>query len=499
MNLLFGCKLIFIALIGVISCFIGYFTIHLYFKKKKYSHIPGPKPSGLLGFYFGNLGEALDNIKNNKMFPFYIQECFEKYGPIFKLQLFDRVVIYSVEPNVVKFGLENFPKYSKIYKKIAYPFNKRFLGESLITQTENQKWQKDRDIFHHAFSIKRLKDYTSDFDDVASRLIDRFRTLDMEYNSINLRVEISNTIIEIIAKVAFGMELDCINNLDNEFQKNFQIILESINESFKNPFIRFKSHAKFFKAIEFIRQTGRVEILKRINSIKDEDYVPHDILSISLANNPNVDEIDIEKIIDHFVSFFIAGIETTTNALTFLFYELSRNLHVFNKVRNEIDEKIGSKPKLTYEDLENLDYIDCVFKETLRLWPVVPSINRITNKDIEIGRFKIPRETEISFSTFCAHRNSKYYSKPLDFVPERFEFDPITQKNSIHPNTYFPFSIGYRNCIGQHFAKLDSKMIVTKIIQNFDIIFDKNQSSDVDYALNLDLKHGLWCKLKIKS
>ncbi|CAF0770654.1 unnamed protein product [Brachionus calyciflorus] len=489
----------FLAFLGPAFLYFGYFTFRLYFKKKHYKHIPGPQPIGIFGFYFGNLTEAIENMNNKKMYPYYLQECFKKYGPVFKIQLFNRIIVYSIDPEIVKYGLQNFPKSLEVYKNVAYPYNIRFLGESLLTQTDHKKWKRDRNCFHEAFSFKYMKVYADVFDEISSKLIERLRQQSLENEKIDLTNEFSNTILDILGKVAFGMELNSLKNSQNKFSKNIKNILYRINESLKDPFDCFRCHSHFSKSISFIRQAGRSEILKRLEEIKNQDYVPHDILSIAIANYKKTYEIDIEIMIDNFVSFFIAGLESTVNCLIFLFFELSKYPGVLKKIRYEIDDKIGLKSKVTMEDLEQLEYTGYVLSETLRLWPVVPSINRITNQDMKINEYFIPKGTDISFSSFCAHRNEKFFVNPNEFIPERFKVDPITLKNSIQSNAYFPFSQGPRNCIGQHFVKQISKIIIVKILQNFDLLFEEFQSSEVEYKLNLVLKNALICKLKLRN
>ena len=106
--------------------------------------------------------------------------------------------------------------------------------------------------------------------------------------------------------------------------------------------------------------------------------------------------MELESMIDDFVTFFIAGQETTANTLSFCFMELARNPKVYQKLKEEINQVIGSKATITFEDLSNLEYTNNVFKETLRLWPNVPNINRIAKEGGVIEGYKIPEYTEIS-------------------------------------------------------------------------------------------------------
>ncbi len=99
--------------------------------------------------------------------------------------------------------------------------------------------------------------------------------------------------------------------------------------------------------------------------------------------------------IDDFLTFFIAGQETTSTALAFCFYELSRNQDVFCKAREEVDRVVGEKNEISYQDAIDLKYCSAIFKEILRLYPPAPIITREIQDEMDIDGFKVPNETSI--------------------------------------------------------------------------------------------------------
>ncbi|RMZ93190.1 Cholesterol 24, partial [Brachionus plicatilis] len=127
--------------------------------------------------------------------------------------------------------------------------------------------------------------------------------------------------------------------------------------------------------------------------------------------------------------------------------------------------------------MTRLTYTSAVFKEALRKWPPVAAFSRITSEEIEICGKKIPKNTWFYLSPFVMARSEKYFPRPDEFIPERFiSEDQFAKQNKITSYTYFPFSIGPRNCIGQNFAMLEGKLILAKFIQHFDFSLDPNQS-----------------------
>jgi cholesterol 24(S)-hydroxylase len=114
-------------------------------------------------------------------------------------------------------------------------------------------------------------------------------------------------------------------------------------------------------------------------------------------NNQKIenDNMDIEKMTDDFVTFFIAGQETTANSLAFCFLEIARNPQILSKAREEIDRVLGKRRTVTYQDFTELKYCSAIFKETLRLYPPAALLNRKSDRTFHIDGCEIPKETNI--------------------------------------------------------------------------------------------------------
>jgi cholesterol 24(S)-hydroxylase len=160
--------------------------------------------------------------------------------------------------------------------------------------------------------------------------------------------------------------------------------------------------------------------------------------------------------VDDFSTYFIAGQETTSNTLAFCFQELARHPQVLKRLRCEIDSVLGSKNHIDFEDLTKMNYLNCVYKETLRLWPPIPEIARLIEGDFSVEGYKVPEKTWLQLSTYVSGRQRHYFTDPDEFKPERFFVEEKSGEyvHSIQNYTYFPFSLGPRSCIGQNFAKV---------------------------------------------
>lgn len=317
-------------------------------------------------------------------------------------------------------------------------------------------------------------------------------------NCVNMLNEFCCTALDIISRVAFGMETDSLNDPKNKLNSFITESLAGVMRFMHYKPIIFSSilpneilyKYKYKKIIKELREIGREQILSRIKLIQVDEYVPSDLLSITLKSAEKTNSNDMEDMIDDFLTFFIAGQETTANTLTFCILELAQNPHVFIKLREEIDTVLGSRNEITEEDLNKLVYTSCVIKEALRKWPPVEGSGRIVDiDDFRIENYSIPKDTYLHFAPLLAGRYDEYFENPIEFMPERF----IDYRNKVNPYAYFPFSLGPRNCIGQNFAKMEMKMVLAKLVQNFDFKLVENQNLNIVQLSTLRPIDGAKC------
>lgn len=138
----------------------------------------------------------------------------------------------------------------------------------------------------------------------------------------------------------------------------------------------------------FYHQSQPIIVIIVISNLKYSLY--YDIQKLQ-----EQDDLDIEALTDDFVTFFLAGQETTANALAFCFLEMNRNPEILMKAREEIDRVLGERDEVTYQDVNELKYCTAVFKETLRLYPPAANVIRRVPEDMHINEFKIPKDTKL--------------------------------------------------------------------------------------------------------
>ena len=174
------------------------------------------------------------------------------------------------------------------------------------------------------------------------------------------------------------------------------------------------------------------------------------------------------------LNILIAGRDTTAGTLSWVFYELSRNPHVFEKLRSEVVEHFGTyhQPKeITFEGLKDCKYLQNTLRETVRMYPNVPMNSRRAVRDTTLPRGGGPdgqapvfvkQGQEVNYYVFVMHRRKDLWGDDSEvFRPERWEGRKIGWE-------YLPFNGGPRVCLGQQFAMTEAGYILVRILQKFD-------------------------------
>ncbi len=221
-----------------------------------------------------------------------------------------------------------------------------------------------------------------------------------------------------------------------------------------------------------------------MKDIAENKDVPNDLLNILI----NDSSLTREDIIDEFITIFIAGQETTSSSLAFTLYEILNNPHVEAKLLDEIKEVLGEREEVEFDDLAKLKYIGQVFEESLRKHPIAPTPIRRLRKEITVGGYQIPKGDGVASSSLLFAMNPEIWKSPEVFDPERFA-DPgnIPNLSMMH----FPFSVGPRNCIGQTFAKFESKVILAKLFQKFQFKLLPGQTGQAMGRMTLTPRDGV--------
>ncbi|XP_060684592.1 cholesterol 24-hydroxylase-like isoform X2 [Hemiscyllium ocellatum] len=446
-----------IGLFGVVLAYLCYVHyIHL-----KFDHIPGPPRDS---FLFGHGPSLQRSMEDYKLIHDKFLEWSEKYGPVVRLNVLHRVSIIVTHPETIKEFLMS-PKYPKdpyTYDLLFNLFGKRFLGRGLLTDTDHRHWYMQRRVMDPSFSHSYLVGLMDVFNEKAEHLMEKLRELSDGETPVGMHSKLNCVTLEVITTVAFGMQLNLLDGARSPFPHAISMILKGISHYVQNPYMQYlPQHRPFVKevwdSLELLRSTGKRCIEERKRAVKNGEDVPRDILSNILKSAEQEGEYDDGLMLDNFITFFIAGQETTANLIAFVIMELTRQPEIRTKLQAEVDEVVGLKSDVTADDIGRLQYMN-------------------------------------QFNTYIMGRMAKFFDDPLNFDPERF-----------HPNApkpyycYFPFALGPRSCLGQVFAQMEAKVILSKFLQRFDFRHAPGQTYEIMDTGTLRPRDGAMCILTPRS
>jgi cytochrome P450 len=197
---------------------------------------------------------------------------------------------------------------------------------------------------------------------------------------------------------------------------------------------------------------------------------------------------------DEMMTLFLAGHETTANALTWTIYLLSEHPDAADRLARELDEVLEGRAP-TPADLPKLIYTEMVVRESMRLYPPAPGFAREPIEDVTIGGYTVPRGSLVSVITTALHRDKRFFDDPDRFDPERFAPGWMDR---IPRYAYLPFGGGPRVCIGNHFALMEARLILATLAQRYRFTLAPGQVVTPIQLVTLRPKGGLRVMLEAR-
>jgi cytochrome P450 len=219
-----------------------------------------------------------------------------------------------------------------------------------------------------------------------------------------------------------------------------------------------------------------------------------DLLSMLLAaRDPETGEgMSDKQLRDEILTIFLAGHETTANALAWTWYLLARHPEAEARLHDELDRVLGGRlPSLA--DLAELKWTRMVLEEAMRLYPPAHTISRTALGEDWIGGVRVPRGASITISIYVTHRSPNIWPEPERFDPERFTPAAVAAR---HRFAYLPFGGGPRICIGSSFAMAEAQVIVAMIAQRYRLRLAPGHVVEPVGLVTLRAKNGVWVTLE---
>ncbi len=392
----------------------------------------------------------------------WMQSVLDDYGDVVKFKLLNEEMYLVNHPDLVKEMMavkqDNYTKRSTAFKMVSV-----VLGESTFT-ARGKSWARKRKLAQPSFHKKKINNLTSIMTDTIKDMLDDWETRCDKGETIEVANAMMRLTLSVVVKALFSTALK-----EEELQTVADIFTPLLVETTKRILYPFKwifklptaKNKAYFENIEKLDQI----IFRIIKERRASSEKPMDLLQMLLdAKDEETGEfLDDRELRDEVMTVFIAGHETTANAMAWLWSVLSRRRDIRKKVEEEVDQVLGERVP-TAADFPKLPYLLKVFKETLRVYPPVPILPRHVEKDDKIGNYNMKAGHDVLISPYLLHRHPDFWEKPEYFDPERFEKEAIKKQ---HVFAYLPFGGGPRICMGNNFAMMEAVFILAMTAQKF--------------------------------
>lgn len=398
------------------------------------------------------------------------------------------------DPNIIKqLGIKDFESFVNHQSFVQSGTDELFRNSLFLMQ--DQRWKEMRTTLSPAFTGSKMRMMFDLVKKCAENMVvycnEKCQESGVNMMTIKPRELFTKVTVNVISTCAFGLEVDCLKDPNNELFENVKKILDTDAPGTTMKFIFMNMMPKvakwlgmsitpkpttdFFKqlvadTIAYRRKTNtfRPDVihlliqaidgnLKHDSNKKDDDTgfatIHESNHNIIKKTSDSKKAWTYDEIAGQCFIFFIAGYDTTSTLLNFAAYQLAIDPNVQEKLYEEMKEteKELDEKSITYEALMKMQYLDAFICECLRMFPPMLGIDRVCNKETTIeddkgNKFTIPEGMLVMFNPISVHYNPKYYPNPGKFDPERFYGD---NKMNIQPNTFISFGVGPRACIGK--------------------------------------------------
>lgn len=411
----------------------------------------------------------------------YITGLARTYGDIAHANAAGEHLVFLNHPQLVKDVLvtnqRNFRKGRGLERA------RKLLGDGLLT-SEGETHLRQRRLLQPAFHKERIASYASAMTDCADRALQRWT----DGSTIDASEEMMRLTLAIVGRTLFDADVEAQ-------ARNVGEALTAVLNSFWTTMLPFADLLEKLPIPVLTRgRDARAELDAIIYGLIEERRASPgdrgDLLSMLLMAQDEEQGgrgMSDAQVRDEAMTIFLAGHETTANALAWTWYLLSGAPAVETRLHEEVDRVLGGRTP-TLADIPQLTCVEQVMTESMRLYPPAWVIGRRAIGEYSVGSYTLPPRSIVLMSPYVLQRDARFFSEPDVFMPERWtpEF-----KQALPPFAYFPFGGGTRRCIGESFAWMELILVTATIAQQWRLRLVPGHPVEPQPVVTLRLKHGL--------
>jgi cytochrome P450 len=430
---------------------------------------PGPRDHPLFG--------SLPRVRRDPIALFL--DSFRKYGEVVRFR-FGPVIAHMISSpaganHILAENNKNYGKQTRGYRNLRY-----VLGNGLLT-SEGETWRRQRRISQPAFHRQRIAGFGQTMvraaEDAAADLESR-RGLEVDMHHEMMRLT-----LRVVGETLLGYDP---TDAADEVGAALSYLLALANER-SSRIVELPPVVPTRQNLEFRRKLATLDavVLRMIAERRKRPGDRGDLLSMLIESRDaeTGDAMDDRQLRDQAMTIFLAGHETTANALTFTWLLLSRYPQAFRELRAELQRVLGGRSP-TIDDLPQLTLTRRILQESMRLYPPAWVIARSVIGADEIGGYEIPARSILFISPYVLHRHPALWEDPEGFDPERFASEPPR-------GAYLPFGAGPRMCIGNAFATMEAELVLATLAQRLRFDLVPGGGVDLEPSITLRPRNGI--------
>lgn len=444
---------------------------------KTLDDLPGPSLLSNLYWFF---------IRGYLLHTHELQLIYKKrYGPWWKSEIGKYRMVNIADPAILEVMLRQEGKYPlrneidlwrlhRELRKLSYgPFTERGQKWHALRTVLNQKMLKPREAKCYAGSINEV---ISDF---MARLQELRRQSPSGETVNDMANELYRFAFEGVSYIVFETRIGC---LEKHIPPETQKFIDSIVQMFKNSvYVTYLPQWTrrvlpywnlYMDGWDNVFNFGKKLVDKKMSEIQSRLESGEEVQGEYLTYLLSSGKLTLPEVYGSVCELLLAGVDTTSNTLCWSLYHLARDLKLQQTLYDEVIKAVPMDRIPVADDITRMPLLRAVIKETLRLYPVVPTNARVVNEsEVVIGDYKFPKNTLFVLSHYAIARDEANFKDPEKYYPQRWLRDGGMTH---HPFSSLPFGYGLRACVGKRIAELEMHLALSRIIRTFEVKPDAN-------------------------
>src|ERR1043166_2910642 len=425
----------------------------------------------------------------------WIPKWIEEHGDIFRIvSPFGQATIVAAPELARQVLAERYARYQQ--KSRPYMVLRLLMGNGLVT-SEGEFWRGQRKLVQPAFHRRRLEGLFTMMVDRVKACVAELEKAASTGRAVDLAPVLSQLTLDIISRAMFSSD---VQGAAADVSRHIALLNEYALRLLRQPwlFLLPRSFPTPFNAEEYRSRKSLNEIVSSIIQARRRKPEAHDDLLnmlLSACEEGTGRGMTDAQLRDEVMTIFVAGHETTANAMAWLLYLVSQHPEVERELLAEIDAR-WPEEGLTHENIGAFSDTRQVIEESLRVYPTIWSIGRRCTEKDDLAGYEIPPGMNVVVPIFHFHWNKRFWAEPQKFDPGRFSPERRPEPESM---VYFPFGAGPRSCIGNHFAFQEMLIMALWFHRRFQFRVAPGFSVEPDPLITLRPKFGMKMIVQVRD